>query len=323
MTTSTIPRNTATDSASRNNARDADNVFAADDVFADDANLATLDYTPVIEPLGADDAWSESAATSYADDILSRIDDTLDLIAEAQQVACGNTPVTSFDISIIVPVFNARESLPEVLARIAEVMPASCEVIVVDDASTDGSWHYARSLMPQSNLTVLRRRRHHGRGSAIRMALRHTSGRVVAIQDADMAYDPADLLGAVWPILEGQADAVYGSRRLRRDTRRDISWASRLSGRVTTLVANLATGLKISDMESSHKAFRGDLIRALELKEVDCGFDAEVTAKIARRAGVVMEVPTTYEGEFLTEQFRPSWRALMQCVRGLIQYRSA
>lgn len=284
---------------------------------------ATLDYVPAIEKIADETAWESPHSTSYADDVLERIDDTLSLIAEAQQVACGNTPVTSFDISIIVPVYNARESLPEVLSRIEEVMPASCEVIVVDDGSTDGSWHYARSLMPKSNLTVLRRRKHHGRGSAIRMALRHSTGRVVAIQDADMAYDPADLLGAVWPILENKADAVYGSRRLRRDTRRGISIASRLSGRITTLVANLATGMKISDMESSHKVFRGDLIRSLQLRECDRGFDAEVTAKVARRAKVVMEVPTSFEGEFLDDQFRPRISTLMQTLRGLIQYRAA
>lgn len=289
--------------------------------FDQDADIALQNPPLAVEPLEADPAWAESTSTSHADDILQRIDETLDLIAEAQQINCGNTPITTFDISIIVPVFNAREGLPEVLKRIEEVMPASCEVIVVDDGSTDGSWHYARSLMPKSNMTVLHRRHHHGRASAIRMALRHTSGRVVAIQDADMAYDPADLLGAIWPVLEEKADAVYGSRRLRRDTRRNISLVSRLSGRLTTWVANLATGLKISDMESSHKVFRGDLIRSLELKECDHGFDAEVTAKIARRAGVVMEVPTTYEGEYLAEQFRPSWAAFRQTLRGLIQYR--
>ncbi|MCM2372426.1 glycosyltransferase family 2 protein [Aporhodopirellula aestuarii] len=286
-------------------------------------DISTLDYVPTLEAVVDDNLLAESESCSYADDVLQRIDDTLDLIAEAQHVAAGNAPITSFDISIIVPVYNARESLPEVLARIDEVMPMSCEVIVVDDGSTDGSWHFARGLMPKSNLKVLHRRKHHGRGSAIRMALRHTTGRVVAIQDADMAYDPADLLGAIWPILEEKADAVYGSRRLRRDTRRGISLASRLSGRITTLIANLATGMKISDMESSHKVFNGDLIRSLELRECDRGFDAEVTAKVARRAKVVMEVPTSFEGEFLDEQFRPSFSTLMQTVRGLIRYRAA
>ncbi len=280
-------------------------------------------YQPEIAHLAIDQAWAESTSSSYADDILQRIDDTLALIAEAQSTSRGATPQTSFDISIIVPVFNARESLPQVLDRIEEVMPPSCEVIIVDDGSTDGSWHYARSLTSKANFTVLHRRRHHGRGSAIRMGLRHCTGRVVAIQDADMAYDPADLLGAIWPILEDKADAVYGSRRLRRDTRRDISVASRLSGRITTLVANLSTGLRISDMESSHKVFRGDLIRSLDLRECDRGFDAEVTAKIARRAGVVMEVPTTFEGEFLADEFRPRWSTLLQTVRSLVQYRRA
>lgn len=275
--------------------------------FIFDQECDSLTYKPSIERIDADDFFK-------------RIDETLDLIAEAQTIDREGTPVGQIDISIIIPVRNARETLPEVLERINEVMPTSCEIIVVDDASTDGSWHFARSFSLRSNFTVLRRQRSHGRGSAIRMALRHTTGRVVAIQDADMAYDPADLLGIIWPVLENQADAVYGSRRLRRDTRKGVGLLARLSNRVTTFVANRTTGLRLSDLESSHKVFRGDLIRSLKLEESDRGFDAEVTAKIARRARVVMEVPTSFEGDFLADEAKPSLRSFVQTIRSLIRY---
>lgn len=281
-----------------------DSLFELDSFFAQDES--------------ADSRTNESID---GEGIFDRIDRTLGLIAEAQTIDRDRLPVGQIDISIIIPVRNARQTLPEVLDRIDEVMPTSCEVIIVDDASTDGSWHYARSLAYRPNLTVLRRNRSHGRGSAIRMALRHTTGRVVAIQDADMAYDPADLLGVIWPILENQADAVYGSRRLRRDTRRGVGLAARLSNRISTFVANRVTGLQLSDLESSHKAFRGDLIRSLTLRERDRGFDAEVTAKMARRASVVMEVPTSFEGEYLDRELAPSWKALAQTIAGLIRYR--
>lgn len=272
-----------------------------------DQESESLTYQPTIDRIDADD-------------IFKRIDETLDLIAEAQTIDREGTPVGQIDISIIIPVRNARDTLPEVLERINEVMPTSCEIIVVDDASTDGSWHYARSFSQRSNFTVLRRQRSHGRGSAIRMALKHTTGRVVAIQDADMAYDPADLLGNIWPVLENQADVVYGSRRLRRDTRRGVGLIARLSNRITTFVANRTTGLALSDLESSHKVFRGDLIRSLKLQELDRGFDAEVTAKIARRARVVMEVPTSFEGDLLADEAKPSLHSFVQTIASLIRY---
>lgn len=306
MATSTIPTSTTLDAEHSSETPASFHVDERDALF--NQNDGSLTYQPQIERIDADD-------------IFKRIDDTLDLIAEAQAIDQSRMPVGQIDISIIIPVRNARETLPEVLDRIDEVMPTSCEVIVVDDASTDGSWHYVRGLTGRSNITLLRRKRSHGRGSAIRMALRHTTGRVVAIQDADMAYDPADLLGAIWPILEHQADAVYGSRRLRRDTRRGVGLVARLSNRVTTLVANLTTGLRLSDLESSHKAFRGDLIRSIDLRECDRGFDAEITAKVARRAGVVMEVPTSFEGDMLDESLAPSWMMFFQTIRGLVRYR--
>lgn len=298
MATTTIPTNTPRSADAYKDERDS--LFNQDD--------GSLTYKPQIERI-------------ETDDILQRIDETLDLIAEAQAIDQTRMPVGQIDISIIIPVRNARETLPEVLARIDEVMPTSCEIIVIDDASSDGSSHYVRGLVHRPNLTLLQRKRSHGRGSAIRMGLRHSTGRVVAIQDADMAYDPADLLGAIWPILENQADAVYGSRRLRRDTRRGVGWVARLSNRLTTLIANWTTGLKLSDLESSHKAFRGDLIRSIKLQECDRGFDAEVTAKMARRAKVVMEVPTSFEGEMLDESLAPGWKTFVQTVVGLIRYR--
>lgn len=253
------------------------------------------------------------------DDVLAQIDGTLDLIAQAQSPIESNDACETIDISIIVPCHNCRESLPEVLERIEEVMPRSCEVIVIDDASTDGSWHYVRGLGESKYRKILHRRRAHGRGSAIRLGIRHSQGRVVAIQDADMAYDPADLLATIWPVLECEADAVFGSRRLRKESRRGLSLRARLYGRVTTLLANLTTGLRLSDLESSHKAFRGDLIRSVALSETDAGFDAEVAAKVARAADVVMEVPTRYEGCLQDEINAPSLSRFCQTVKTLVQ----
>lgn len=294
----------------------------------------TTTYQPSVEKFLAAPDELDRALTSpedavNPDEILQRIDDTLGLIAEANQIACGASPVKQIDVSVIVPVHNCREFIPEVIDRIDEVMPPATETILVDDASVDGSWQYMRGLPARSNRTILRRRRHHGRGSAIRMALRHTRGYVVAIQDADMAYDPADLLGAIWPILEEQAEVVYGSRSMRRggsysnNSRGGLNnQMRRIVNRCLTTCSNLTTGLHLSDLETGHKVFLGDLIRSLPLTETGSGIDAEITAKVARAASTVMEVPTHYTADFRAPEYARNARTAITTLRSVIAHRN-
>lgn len=293
----------------------------------------TTTFQPKIEPFLANPEQLDQALASPttgvdSDDILRRMDETLDLIAEANQIASGSAPVKQIDVSVIVPIHNCRETIAEVVERLDEVMPPATEVILVDDGSTDGSWHYLRGLPQRDNRIVLHRRRHHGRGSSIRMALRHTQGYVVAIQDADMAYDPADLLGAIWPILEQKADVVYGSRSMRRggtsSTQEGRRWSrplNRFANRCLTTCSNLATGLELSDLETCHKVFLGDLVRSFDLHETGTGFDAEITSKVARHAHTVMEVPTHYESDLRTPEYSRNVRAAMTTLRSVLQYR--
>lgn len=294
----------------------------------------TTTFQPSVEkflaaPEELDQALTTSDDAVNPDEILQRIDDTLGLIAEANQIACGASPVKQIDVSVIVPIHNCREYIPEVVDRIDEVMPPATETILVDDGSVDGSWHYLRGLPERSNRTILHRRRHHGRGSAIRMALRHTRGHVVAIQDADMAYDPADLLGAIWPILEEQAEVVYGSRSMRRGGSHSNNLRGGLSNRMRRIVnrclttcSNLTTGLHLSDLETGHKVFLGDLIRSLPLTETGSGIDAEITAKVARAANTVMEVPTHYSADLRAPEYARNARTAMTTLRSLIAHRN-
>ncbi|MFG0264657.1 MAG: glycosyltransferase family 2 protein [Rhodopirellula sp. JB055] len=294
----------------------------------------TTTFQPSVEkylaaPEDLDQALSTPEQAVNPDEMLQLIDDTLGLIAEANQIACGASPVKQIDVSVIVPIHNCREFIPEVIDRIEEVMPPATETILVDDGSEDGSWHYLRGLPKHPNRTILRRLSHHGRGSTIRMALRHTRGHVVAIQDADMAYDPADLLGAIWPILEEQAQVVYGSRSMRRGGSHRNNFRGGLGNRMCRFVnqcltscSNLTTGLHLSDLETGHKVFLGDLIRSLALTETGPGIDAEITAKVAKRASTIMEVPTHYNADLRAPEYSRNARTAMTTLRSLIAHRN-
>ena len=292
-----------------------------------------------------DSVWSDENATSDAiadASIESRIEGTIDQLDQwlHQELATEPDRPAVIDITIVVPVYNEIETLPEVLARIDEVMPAQTEVIVVDDASTDGSteWlkdHWMQNASSESveicestdgqtksrqahSRQVISRRANHGKGSAVRLAIRHSQGRVVAIQDADLEYDPADLLGVIWPILEDRSKVVYGSRYLRND---DKSLLHRLLNATLTSLSNLATGQKLTDMETCHKAFDGELVRSLSLRECRFGIEPEITAKVAARGIQIDEVPTKYRARSYAEGKKIGWRDGIAALACLWRYR--
>ena len=251
--------------------------------------------------------------------VMARIDQTLDFLAEATMAATSMTDTGKYDVTVIVPVYNERKTLPKVLERIEEVMPPSTEVIVVDDGSTDGTSEWLSEQPSRAGRTILCRRANHGKGSAVRLAIRHSVGRVVAIQDADLEYDPADLLRIIWPVLEGEVDVVYGSRYL--ESGQDQSFIHTAGNWALTRLSNLATGLPLTDMETCHKAFRGDLIRSIPLKECRFGFEPEVTAKIAARGARVKEVPTGYCQRGYDEGKKINWKDGVSALACMWKYR--
>jgi glycosyltransferase involved in cell wall biosynthesis len=252
---------------------------------------------------------------------IDRIDHTVDLIAEANSVAAGMRPLDHFDVTIIVPVYNECKTLPLVLKRIDEVMPAATETIVVDDGSTDGTGEWLDGLAPREDLKIIRRRGNHGKGSAVRLAIRHSRGRVIAIQDADLEYDPADLLRVIWPVLEGDASVVYGSRYIGGSG--DPSLVHRLGNWLLTTVSNTLTGLRLTDMETCHKAFDGDLLRSIPLRECRFGFEPEITAKVATRRVEIVEVPTSYHCRGYAEGKKIGWRDALDAFACMWKYRNA
>jgi glycosyltransferase involved in cell wall biosynthesis len=233
--------------------------------------------------------------TARATETLDRLQELSELLAreEGYEPARCDYPVPrNFRLSIVVPVYNEEQTIRTLLGRVAAV-PLPKEIIVVDDASTDGTRQELAALDHLPGLHVITKPQNEGKGAALRTAFRRASGDVVVVQDADLEYDPRDILALVRPLVEGQADVAYGSRFLGQQPQ-GSSPLHRLGNRLLTWASNATTGLAITDMETCYKAFRRDVLRSFEIQQNRFGFEPEVTAKIARRKCRLVEVPVSY-----------------------------
>jgi glycosyltransferase involved in cell wall biosynthesis len=224
-------------------------------------------------------------------------------------------------LSIVVPAYNEARTIEQVLRRVAEQeLGSPYEVIVVDDGSTDGTADIAESA-GLDEVRVLRRPVNRGKGAAVRAAIAQTRGDIVVIQDADLEYDPADLPRLLDPLRRDVADAVYGTRLRGGEPQRAHLFWHYAGNRFLSLLTNVLFNTTISDVEVGYKAFRGDLIRSLELRSDDFAFEAEVTAKILRRGVRLYEVPISYYGRTYAEGKKITWRDGLRAVAALLRYR--
>jgi glycosyltransferase involved in cell wall biosynthesis len=225
--------------------------------------------------------------------------DELERLAGLLAVDDGSVPAPrefiiprGFKLSVVIPVFNELATIEQVLANVAAV-PIPKEIIIVDDASTDGTRQLLSQYEAAEDIHVIFKPLNEGKGAAVRTGLRRASGQIVVVQDADLEYDPKDILTIVRPIIAGQADVVYGSRFLNR-TPQGSSWVHRFGNRALTKLSNWTTGLDITDMETGYKAFRRDVLKSFEIAQPRFGFEPEVTARLARRKFRIYEVPILY-----------------------------
>ena len=210
-------------------------------------------------------------------------------------------------LSVLMPVYNERATVSEAIRRLREV-PLDMEIICVDDASSDGTATVLQDLLNSgaiNNLAVHDRNR--GKGAAVRTALSHATGDIAVVQDADLEYDPRELPRVVEPILDGRADAVFGSR-FRGDTRRVLYYWHSMGNNLLTMLSNMATNLNLTDMETCYKAVRMDLMRSLPLTADRFGIEPELTARLAQARARIYEVPITYNGRTYAEGKKIGWR---------------
>ena len=221
------------------------------------------------------------------------------------------TPMNRGDvrISILIPVYNERDTI-DIIIDLVRATPGRKEIIVVDDASTDGTGDILESLHAQGKIDMLHRQPENaGKGAAIHRALSLSTGDIVIVQDADLEYDPADWPVLFEPILDGRADACFGSRFLGGPHRVLYYWHS-VGNRMLTTYSNMLTNLNLTDMETCYKAMRGDLARSLvpKLKARRFGFEPEITSRLAKADARIFEVPISYSGRTYAEGKKIGWR---------------
>ena len=221
-------------------------------------------------------------------------------------------------LSVVMPVYNERETVEEIIGRVLAV-PLRVELIVVDDASTDGSGELLGRLQAERGFKLLRQPRNQGKGAALRRGFAEVTGDLVVIQDADLEYSPEELPELIELICQGRADVVYGSRFLGRH--RVFLFTHYAGNWLLTLITNVLYNTMLSDMETCYKVMRAEVLRSMTLRSNGFGIEPELTAKIFKRHYRVYEVPITYDGRGYDEGKKITWRDGVVALWVLLKYR--
>jgi glycosyltransferase involved in cell wall biosynthesis len=225
-------------------------------------------------------------------------------------------------ISVLIPVFNEARTLEEILRRVraAETNGLKREIVVVDDASTDGTGAILRSLANAKDLKTFSHAHNRGKGAAIRTAIEHATGDILLIQDADLEYDPCDYPLLLKPIMDGRADVVYGSR-FTGGTHRVLLFWHYMANRFLTLLSNMLCNLNLTDMETCYKVFRRECVAGMKLTSDRFGIEPELTAKLARRRYRFYETGINYSGRDYSEGKKIGWKDGVAALWFIFRYR--
>lgn len=226
-------------------------------------------------------------------------------------------------LSVVIPCYNEEKTLERCVERVLKISDEflHLEIIIIDDCSTDGSLSIARGLENKdSRIIVIQQDKNQGKGAALRTGFRKATGDFIAIQDADLEYNPTDLLRLLEPLVSNDADVVFGSRFLPYGPHRVLFFWHYLGNRFLTLISNMFTNLNLTDIEVCYKVFRREVLQKINLEENRFGFEPEITAKVARMGCRIYEVGISYYGRTYEEGKKIGWKDGFSALWCILKY---
>ena len=204
-------------------------------------------------------------------------------------------------LSVLIPCYNEKRTIEEIVNRIIELKNIDLEIIIIDDNSNDGTKNILEDNLRGKVSQIIFNKSNHGKGYCIKKGIEIAKGDIILIQDADLEYDPKEYFKLIKPITDGNADVVYGSRFIGGDERRILFFWHTVANKGLTLLSNMFTNLNLTDMETCYKVFKKELMENIDLKEKGFGFDPEITAKLAKQKPRIYEVGISYFGRTYKE----------------------
>ena len=222
-------------------------------------------------------------------------------------------------ITILIPVYNEYNTLNKILAKIENIdfYGLNKEIILIDDCSTDGT----KELYKDLNYKVLYHERNLGKGAALRDGFKEATGDIVTIQDADLEYNPEDLLPLVKVVMDNEADVAYGSRFMNIDISKNYMLTHLLGNKALTIITNILYGANLTDMETCYKVFKTEYVKNLNIKSNRFDFEPEITAKVLKQGARLKEIPISYNARSFDEGKKISWKDGFAAIFALIRFR--
>ena len=223
-------------------------------------------------------------------------------------------------LSIVVPCYNEVQTIKGIVQAIKDSPVVDKEIIIVDDCSTDGTKDLLKKDLEGQVSKIVYHEINQGKGAALRTGIKHATGDVVVIQDADLEYDPNEYPLLMEPILRGKADVVFGSRFIGSGPHRVVYFWHMCGNKFLTLLSNMFTNLNLTDMETCYKMFRREIIQGINIEENRFGFEPEITAKVARGNFRIYEVGISYYGRTYSEGKKIGWRDGFRAIYSILKY---
>ena len=223
-------------------------------------------------------------------------------------------------VSVVIPCFNERDTIEQVVNSVRNSPIQNIEIIVVDDGSTDGTIDILKEKVAGVADQIIYQPTNRGKGAALRTGFAAATGDIILVQDADLEYSPSDYPALLQPIFSGSADVVFGSRFLGGRPHRVLYFWHMVGNRFLTLLSNMFTNLNLTDLETCYKAFRAPLVKNLDLREKRFGFEPEITAKLAKTHCRIYEVGISYSGRTYEEGKKVNWKDGFRAIYAIVRY---